>query len=86
MADFTDDATRSEEQDRATAEANHRAEADRRRRIAESFRPNVPDAELRCLDCEELIGLERLRAMPRASRCAECATAWEARNRGNGWN
>lgn len=31
----------------------------------------------RCLECGALISLIRLRAMPTASRCLDCQTAWE---------
>lgn len=72
MVDLADEAGRVEEAERASVIAAHQARREREARIAESFRPMTPDAELRCLDCEELIGPERLRCMPRASRCTAC--------------
>ena len=72
MVDLADEAGRVEEAERESVIAAHQLRRERDARVAESFRPNVPDEELRCLDCNELIGLERLRCMPRASRCTPC--------------
>jgi RNA polymerase-binding transcription factor DksA len=40
-----------------------------------------PSAALNCLDCGEIIPEERVRAMPRTVRCADCAADVERR-----WN
>lgn len=81
MADVADQAAEIEARERDTALSTQLAEAERQRRIAESFRPNVADESLRCVECDELIGTERLRVMPRASRCTPCAEAAAARLR-----
>lgn len=72
MVDLADEAGRVEQAERDAVIAAHQARREREERIAASFRPMVPDEELRCLDCNELIGVERLRCMPRASRCTAC--------------
>lgn len=45
-------------------------------------RPDVSDDELQCIECGELIGAERLKAVPRTVRCVLCASDTEHPN----WN
>lgn len=54
-------------------------EQQRLARIEESHRPNGPEADRRCADCGELIGLARQKLNPRTGRCTPCATAVEQR-------
>ena len=57
-----------------------------KQKAAEARQPGRPadvsDAELQCVECGELIGEERLKAVPRTVRCVECASDTEHPN----WN
>jgi len=56
-----------------------------RQKAAESRQParpaDVDDDELQCIECGELIGAARLRALPRTVRCIDCAADAEHPNR-----
>lgn len=82
MGDIADRAEVSEAHDRQDALDAHRARVALEERIAAAKRPRVPDAERCCVECGELIGVERLRVLPFAGRCAECAREHEKRLRG----
>ena len=80
-ADAMDAAQAAAEANTDDAIAAHLAqrEADaRRQRIEESHRPMVPDEELRCLGCDDLIGVARLKIFSRARLCTPCAADNEA--------
>lgn len=77
MADAADQAT----EDDARALEQFMAARARQRRIDESMRGYDPTLPQYCNDCGEQIDPARLAAYPRASRCTDCAAAWEARMR-----
>jgi RNA polymerase-binding transcription factor DksA len=84
MADIADRAEVAETQDRDDALDAHRARVALEERIAAANRPRVPDAERCCVECGELIGVERLRLLPFAGRCAQCAAEHEKQMRMRG--
>lgn len=49
------------------------AEQERAQRVAQSFRPRVPDALRRCHGCEGAIEPARLKLLPCTGLCAKCA-------------
>lgn len=57
-----------------------------KQKAAEARQParpaDVDDDELQCVECGELIGAERIRALPRTVRCVDCAADTEHPN----WN
>lgn len=57
-----------------------------RQKAAEARQParpaEVDDDELTCVECGELIGADRVRALPRTVRCFDCAADAEHPNRG----
>jgi RNA polymerase-binding transcription factor DksA len=69
--DEVDRAQESEEADR------ERALKAMRDRIAASFVPRNPLVEEACIDCGNAIEKERLKALRRTARCADCAHAFE---------
>lgn len=74
--DIVDQAQAREELDRDLALK------DMQRRIAEAFAPRDPSAREYCIDCNERIEPERLKALTNTARCACCAHTWEAQHRG----
>lgn len=68
--DFADQGSALEEQAREEALA---AEADRRRRIAESMRGYDPTLPVNCVDCGEIVPEARLKAYPHTRRCVDCS-------------
>lgn len=55
-----------------------------RQKAAEARQParpaHVNDDELQCVECGELIGVARIRALPRTVRCIDCAADAEHPN------
>jgi RNA polymerase-binding transcription factor DksA len=68
-----DQAQASEERDREFALRMMRL------RIAESFRPRSGGVDGQCIDCENPIEPERMRALRVTSRCSSCAQDHEKR-------
>lgn len=66
----------------ATADALQRHH-ERQRLIAQSMTPYVPGQTRDCKDCGVQIASARVAALPHASQCVDCATAYEAKMRVN---
>lgn len=75
MADAADKATADEERAMALFEEQRQA------RIAESMRGYDPSLPINCVDCSEIVPVERLEAYPRTRRCQPCASDVERRYR-----
>ena len=76
MADAADKAAADDERAMALFEEQRQA------RIAESMRGYDPSLPINCVDCSEIVPVERLVAYPRTRRCTSCASEVEIRN---GW-
>lgn len=74
MGDAADQVTSDEERAMALFE-----EGQRKARIAESMRPYDPSEPINCVDCSEIVPVERLLAYPRTRRCQPCASDVELR-------
>lgn len=85
MADFADEASRIEELHRKAALAALRAKLDHQGGLAEPARGYDSSRPRWCLDCGELIPIERLRASPMTSRCTDCLAVVERRLRSGTW-
>ena len=73
MTDAGDHVT---EQD-AMAMARFESQQAQARRIAESLKPFDPTLPVNCVECGEDVPPERIKAMPRTRRCADCAAEVE---------
>lgn len=61
----------------AKAQERYEAQQAQARAIAESMKPYDPTLLVNCVDCGEDVSPERMKAMPRTRRCAECAAEVE---------
>lgn len=79
MTDAADQVVKDDEKAMARFE-----EEQRQRRIAESMRGYDPARPVNCVECAEVIPLERLAAYPHTRRCQPCASEVELSGR-NRW-
>ena len=76
--DEVDDATTSAEEHLNHTMHNHYVGE---MRLADAARERVASGQVdRCVDCDEPIGYERLRAQPFAVRCVDCQEIYERRS------
>ncbi|MGO4699819.1 TraR/DksA C4-type zinc finger protein [Dyella sp. 2RAB6] len=80
---MTDDIERAQEIEQRDRDNALRLQLERQARIKASFAPRVEGVEATCIDCDEAIEPERLKALShKTSRCAQCARDHEHRLRG----